>query len=101
MTASKESTLANVGRGARVEVAAEVAALAAWIVTAGEVDEMTLRSLLVQFGLCTRGTYDPELHGDMGDDMLPGDAMLIFSADAHEMFALGRRHLRPISGKLN
>ena len=99
--APKENVLTNVGRGARIEVAAEVAALATCVVTNGEIDGATLRSLMVQFGLCASGTYDPEVHGDMGEDFLPGDPILLYSADAHEMFAIGRAHLCSINEKLN
>ncbi|GJD31451.1 hypothetical protein PMNALOAF_2710 [Methylobacterium adhaesivum] len=88
--------------GATVTVAAEIAALATYVVSVGEIDGMTLRALLLDLGLVAKVPFDPEAHGRGADeDLIPGDSFLAYSTAMRDAIDLGRPHLRGWNGRLN
>lgn len=84
-----------------VSVPVEIAALAAYVVSLGYVTPDSLQFLLIELGLAVRAPYDPEVQNIVGDDLLPGDPVVVYSTALKDTMELGRPHLKVVQRGLN
>ncbi|WP_311276133.1 hypothetical protein [Methylobacterium sp. WCS2018Hpa-22] len=95
------ATKFSIEREGYVLVPAEVVALAAYVVNVGGIGPQTLPALLLDLGLATKDTFDPEVHVGNTDEDLKGDSWISFTPKLLEAIRIGRAHLKGWNGGIH
>lgn len=80
-------------RNGMAVVPMNVAIIFACILSRGEIDAVSLNSMLITYGLAEIVKYDPNVNTGGGEDSLPGDPYLKYSPALMSLLSLVRPHL--------